>query len=66
MGPIALDVPDWPPGLTASAIRHCPPSLREDAKQAAWLALSEGRKPDSAVRAVVRHEQKLGAQKPNF
>ena len=57
---------DWPPGLTASAIRHCPLSLRDDALQAAWLALAEGRKPDSAVRALVRHEQKHVARKPNF
>lgn len=48
----------WPPGLTAMSLRRCPPALREDAKQAAWLALAEGRKPDSAVRALVRHEQK--------
>lgn len=57
---------DWPPGLTAIAIRHCPPSLRDDAIQEAWLAVAEGRKPDSAVRALVRHEQKHAARKPNF
>jgi len=56
----------WPPGLTATAFRHCPPSLRDDAIQVAWLALAEGRKPDSAVRALVRHEQKHTARKPNF
>jgi hypothetical protein len=59
-------VAEWPPGLTATAIRHCPASLRDDAMQVAWLALAEGRKPDSAVRALVRHEQKHAACKPNF
>lgn len=34
--------------------------------QVAWLAVAEGRKPDSAVRALVRHEQKHAAVKPNF
>jgi hypothetical protein len=52
--------------LTAAAIRHCPPPLRADAMQVAWLAVAEGRKPDSAVRALVRHEQKHAAVKPNF
>jgi hypothetical protein len=41
-------------------------SLRDDALQAAWLAAAEGRKPDSAVRALLRHEQRHAAQKPNF
>lgn len=57
---------EWPPGLTRSAMRHCPPSLRDDAVQAAWLASSEGRKPDSAVRALQREEQRHKANKPNF
>lgn len=48
----------WPKGLSAVAIRCCPPSLREDAMQEAWLALCEGRKPDSAVRAMLRREAK--------
>jgi predicted HD phosphohydrolase len=55
---LVLDIPksDWPPGLTRAAISHCPLSLRPDAIQAAWLAHAEGRKPDSAVRALLRHE----------
>jgi len=56
----------WPPGLTPSAIRHCPLAFRDDAIQAAWLAHAQGRKPDSAVRALVRHEQRHRASKPNF
>lgn len=55
-----------PPGLTRSAISHCPQWLREDAIQAAWVAHTEGRKPDSAVRALVRHEQRHKATKPDF
>lgn len=62
----AFTTVEWPPGLTPTAIRHCPVALRDDAIQAAWLALAEGRKPDSAVRALVRHEQKHVARKPNF
>ena len=46
----------WPKGLSAVAIRCCPPALREDAMQEAWLAVSEGRKPDSAVRSLLRRE----------
>jgi len=55
---LVLDIPttNWPPGLTRAAISHCPLSLRRDAIQAAWLAHAEGRKPDSAVRALLRHE----------
>jgi hypothetical protein len=56
----------WPSGLSKAAISHCPPPLRADALQVAWLALSEGKKPDSAVRALVRHEQKHAAARPNF
>ncbi|MDZ4818174.1 MAG: hypothetical protein SGJ20_04290 [Planctomycetota bacterium] len=55
-----------PPGLTYSAMAHCPQWLRDDALQAAWVAHKEGRKPDSAVRALVRHEQRHKATKPNF
>ena len=56
----------WPRGLSATAIRCCPSWLRADAMQAAWLAVSEGRKPDSAVRALLRHEKRHQARKPNF
>jgi hypothetical protein len=34
--------------------------------QAAWVAVAEGKKPDSAVRALVRHEQRHAAAKPDF
>jgi len=34
--------------------------------QEAWLALIEGRKPDSAVRALLRHEVRHNANKTNF
>jgi hypothetical protein len=66
MTTLALDPSTWPPGLTRAAMHHCPLSLREDAVQAAWLAHAEGRKPDSAVRALLRHEQRHNAAKPNF
>ncbi len=56
----------WPPGLSRTAYRHCPVSIRDDAVQTAWLAVAEGRKPDSAVRALLRHEQRHTARKPNF
>jgi hypothetical protein len=55
-----------PPGLTAAALFHCPQWLRDDAVQAAWVAYREGRKPDSAVRAVVRAEKRHHAAKPEF
>lgn len=55
-----------PPGLSRSALSHCPPRLQRDAIQAAWLAVAEGRKPDSAVRALLRHEERHKADKPNF
>jgi len=43
-------------------MRKCPPPLRDDALQAAWVAYLEGRiKPDSAVRQVMRHEIKHNA-----
>jgi hypothetical protein len=51
----------WPVGLTRVAVRCCPPSLREDAMQEAWLATLEGRKPDSAVRQLARREARLSA-----
>ncbi len=57
---------DWPPGLSKSAMRNCPSALRDDALQAAWEAVSDGRKADSGVRAVIRHEQRHKAIKPNF
>lgn len=56
----------WPPGLTRSAISHCPTHLRADAVQSAWVAVSEGRKPDSAVRALIRHEQRHKSARPNL
>lgn len=56
----------WPPGLTPSAIAHVPKHLRDDAVQAAWEALSDGLKPDSGVRALLRHEKRHKATKPNF
>ena len=34
--------------------------------QVAWLANQEGRNPDSAVRALVRNEERHRAAKPNF
>lgn len=52
----------WPKGLSAVAIRCCPPALREDAMQEAWLAVSQGRKPDSAVRALLRREARERAR----
>jgi hypothetical protein len=67
MAALTLDnATQWPPGLTRSAMSHCPLSLRPDALQAAWLAHAEGRKPDSAVRALLRDEQRHKARKPNF
>jgi hypothetical protein len=66
MHALAPTITEWPPGLTSAAIRHCPVGLREDAIQAAWLALAEGRKPDSAVRALVRGEERHKARKPDF
>ena len=59
-------IASWPPGLSRSAISHVPRSLRADAVQAAWLAVAEGRKPDSAVRALLRQEDRHKADKPNF
>jgi len=53
----------WPPGVTTAAFRHCPRSLRDDAIQEAWLAVADGRNPDSAVRALVRHEAKHHASR---
>jgi hypothetical protein len=62
---MAFDIP-WPDGLTRTALMRCPKRLRADAMQDAWLALAEGRKPDSAVRALLRHEDRHRAQKPDF
>ena len=45
---------------------HCPLRFATDAIQAAWLAVSEGRKPDSAVRTLLRHEKRHEARKPNL
>ena len=56
----------WPLGLSRAAIRHCPRHLHADAMQVAWLANQEGRNPDSAVRALVRNEERHRAAKPNF
>ena len=56
----------WPKGLTRAAIRHCPTHLREDAIQIAWVANHDGRKPDSAVRALVRQEERHRAAKPDL
>lgn len=56
----------WPSGLTSSAISHVPKHLRRDAFQEAWLAHHEGRKPDSAVRALLRHEERHRAKKPDL
>jgi len=67
MATLALDNPtQWPPGLTRSAMSHCPLSLRADTLQVAWLAHAEGRKPDSAVRSLLRDEQRHKAHKPDF
>ncbi len=59
------DIP-WPPGLTQVALDHCPPRLRKDAIQAAWAAHAEGKRPDSGVRQLVRHELRHRAAKPDF
>ena len=56
----------WPKGLSSSAISHVPRSLRPDAMQEAWLAFAEGRKPDSAVRALLRHEERHRTVKPDL
>jgi hypothetical protein len=59
MAPVPdLPTTTWPPGLTCAAISHCPLSLRSDAIQDAWLAHAEGRKPDLAVRALLRQEER--------
>ena len=56
----------WPKGLTRAAIRHCPAHLREDAIQIAWITNHEGRKPDSAVRALIRQEERQRHAKPDL
>lgn len=66
MATLSIDTTPWPPGLTRSAINHVPRPLRADAMQCAWLAVAEGKKPDSAVRALLRREQRQRAVHPNF
>lgn len=47
-------------------MNHVPRGLRADAIQAAWLAVAEGTKPDSAVRKLLRREARHRAVRPNF
>jgi len=48
----------FPRDVGQITIAHVPSFLREDAAAEAWLAVLEGRNPESAVRSLVRRELK--------
>ena len=64
-----MNKPQFPEGVSKCTIGHCPRELIDDAISEAWLALLEGRNPNSAVAMLatreIRYRRRYGVRFEN-
>ncbi len=60
------DQPEIPPGLNWILVAHIPRRHREDTFQEAWVALLEGRNPNTAARNYIAKQRLHEQREVNF